>query len=80
MLARMTFDVRPPAPASFLGIQDGFGIFPPIALYILQEQVGVHPAGSTVSRQTLERHGYAVDDESEARETERMRGGGWVES
>lgn len=63
----MTCNPRPPAPATFLGIQDGFGIYPPIALYILQEQVGIHPVGSTVSRQTLERYGYFVADEPEGR-------------
>lgn len=62
----MTFDLRPLAPATFLGIQDGFGIYPSIALYILREQVGIHPAGSTVSRQTLERHGFAVNEKDEA--------------
>ena len=47
-----------PAPVRFLGIQPGFGTNPAIELYILLSSVGHHPVGSTVSRQTLERHGY----------------------
>ena len=48
------------APAQFLGIQPGFGEVSPIELYVLLSPVGHHPIGSTVSRQTLERHGYNV--------------------
>lgn len=47
-----------PAPALFLGIQPGFGEAAAIELYVLLSPVGHHPVGSTVSRQTLERHGY----------------------
>ena len=47
-----------PAPALFLGIQPGFGDVSPIELYVLLSPVGHHPVGSTVSRQTLERHGF----------------------
>jgi len=50
----------PTAPATFIGIQDGFGILPPIELYTLDAPVGIHPIGSSVSRQTLEKHGYSV--------------------
>lgn len=46
------------APALFLGIQPGFGEVAAIELYVLLSPVGHHPVGSTVSRQTLERHGY----------------------
>ena len=46
------------APALFLGIQPGFGDVSAIELYVLLSPVGHHPIGSTVSRQTLERHGY----------------------
>lgn len=49
-----------PAPAVFVGIQPGFRHLPAIELYNLTEQVGVHPAGSTVSRGTLESHGFFV--------------------
>jgi hypothetical protein len=49
-----------PAPAFFVGIQEGWGHLPSIELYNLTEDVGIHPAGSTVSRQTLEQHGYSV--------------------
>ena len=46
------------APALFLGIQPGFDNQASIELYVLVSPVGHHPIGSTVSRQTLERHGY----------------------
>jgi hypothetical protein len=46
------------APAIFLGIQPGFNHLPTIELYNLLAKVGHHPAGSTVSRKTLEDHGY----------------------
>jgi hypothetical protein len=46
------------APAIFLGIQPGFNHLPAIELYNLLAKVGHHPPGSTVSRKTLEEHGY----------------------
>lgn len=46
------------APVQFLGIQPGFRDEAAIELYILLSPVGEHPVGSTVSRRTLERHGY----------------------
>lgn len=49
------------APAVFLGVQSGFLHLPPIELFTLLVPVGEHPAGSTVSRQTLESHGYRVE-------------------
>ncbi|MBE2213163.1 MAG: hypothetical protein IAE82_04765 [Opitutaceae bacterium] len=49
------------APAVFLGIQPGFLHLPPIELFNLLAPVGEYPIGSTVSRQTLESHGYRVD-------------------
>jgi hypothetical protein len=48
------------APATFIGMQEGFGKTPPIELFTLKAPVGEHPAGSTVSRHTLERHGFFV--------------------
>lgn len=45
-------------PAIFLGIQPGYENLPPVELYNLLAPVGHHPAGSTVSRKTLEDHGY----------------------
>lgn len=48
------------APALFLGIQPGFDAYSAIELYVLLAPVGHHPVGSTVSRQTLERHGYSL--------------------
>lgn len=55
----MICETRPPAPAHFIGIQDGFGD-PPLELFTLTKPVGDHPVNSTVSRQTLERAGYEV--------------------
>lgn len=48
------------APAVFLGIQPGYLNLPSIELFNLLAPVGEFPTGSTVSRQTLERHGYRV--------------------
>lgn len=48
------------APAVYLGFQPGFKSIPGIELYNLLRPVGEHPVGSTVSRQTLESHGYVV--------------------
>jgi hypothetical protein len=60
----MTDTVHPPkpmnAPAVFLGIQPGFDTHAPIELYVLLAPVAHHPVGSTVSRQTLEKHGYSL--------------------
>ena len=49
------------APAIFLGVQPGFRHLPPIELFNLLAPVGEYPVGSTVSRQTLESHGYRVE-------------------
>ena len=38
----------------------GFENLPAIDLYNLHVPVGVHPVGSTVSRTTLEKHGFRV--------------------
>jgi hypothetical protein len=46
--------------AVFLGIQPGFKNQPAIELYTLLAPVGHHPTGSTVSRKTLEDHGYLL--------------------
>ncbi|MFA6959912.1 MAG: hypothetical protein WC205_04070 [Opitutaceae bacterium] len=47
--------------AVFLGIQQsGVPGIPDLPLYNLTRQVGHHPAGSTVSAATLERHGYSA--------------------
>lgn len=47
-----------PAPAVFLGIQSGFGFSPDFALYNLTADIDGHPAGSTVSAETLEARGF----------------------
>lgn len=39
----------------------------PIKLYTITEQVGNHPAGSTVARETLIQHGYEVPEETGAK-------------
>jgi hypothetical protein len=44
-------------PAVYVGMQPGFRRLPAIELYTLIAPVGDHPVGSTVSRQTLEKHG-----------------------
>jgi len=50
------------AIAVYLGWQSG-GIFTQgFALYNLTQPVGIHPAGSTVSEQTLNRLGYSAPD------------------
>jgi hypothetical protein len=54
------FEPLPLAPARFIGIQDGFDLGPSIELYNLTAPVGIHPVGSSVSRETLERHGFSV--------------------
>lgn len=46
-----------PNSAIYVGLQAGFRKQPPIELYNLVAPVGKHPVGSTVSRQTLEKHG-----------------------
>ncbi|MBP8257098.1 MAG: hypothetical protein KAX37_07205 [Opitutaceae bacterium] len=51
---------RAALPAYFSGIQDGFGVVPDIELWTLTRDVGIHPAGSTLSRQTIEAHGYTL--------------------
>lgn len=48
------------APARFDGMQDCAGIMPDFELWTLTEDIEGHPAGSTVSRQTLEAKGYVV--------------------
>lgn len=59
-----------PAPARFIGVQSGFGDeFPSVDLFTLTEQVGEHPIDSTVSRQTLEGHGYHVPPRAELMKT-----------
>lgn len=48
------------APAKFVGVQDGCGVRPSFELFNLEAPVGDHPQGSTVSRSTLESHGFFV--------------------
>ena len=46
--------------ATFVGIQEGFGAIPDFELWNLLIPVGIHPEGSTVSRATIEAHGYRL--------------------
>jgi hypothetical protein len=55
------------APAIFLGFQPGINEHPGVELYNLLAPVGKHPAGSTVSRSTLERHGFKLPPLMETR-------------
>jgi hypothetical protein len=58
-------------PAIYVGRQAGFRKQPPIELYNLVAPVGEHPAGSTVSRQTLEKHGVNFSPAPVARKNRR---------
>src|SRR5688572_32858809 len=51
---------RSDLPATYIGTMPGFENLPAIDLYNLHVPVGVHPIGSTVSRTTLEKHGFRV--------------------
>jgi len=53
---------RPLAPATYRFIQPGFGEVPSFDLWDLTENVPGHPAGSTVSSQTLLGLGYSLPD------------------
>lgn len=46
-------------PATFIGLQEMLR-GPPVELYNLTADIPGHPRGSTVSRQTLEAHGYKL--------------------
>ena len=59
------------APATYIGTLPGFRNLPAIELYNLTAQVGEHPPGSTVSRRTLEQHGYAPPPASGSRSQSR---------
>jgi len=61
-------------PAIFVGLQAGFRQQPPIELYNLVAPVGEHPAGSTVSRQTLEKHGVSFSPAPLVRKSRRNSG------
>ena len=61
-------------PAIYVGLQAGFRQQPPIELYNLVAPVGEHPAGSTVSRQTLEKHGVSFSPAPHARKSRRGAG------
>jgi len=59
---------RPPAPAIFMGYlaDNRSRLRQPLELWNLTEDIPGHPQGSTVSRKTLEKAGYAVLPPSEA--------------
>lgn len=52
--------VRQPAPAVWMGTQSGAGLVPDLDLYDLTADIEGHPAGSTVSGQTLVAAGYSL--------------------
>ncbi len=52
--------VHAAAPFVFIGVQDCGGIVPDFALYNLLVDVPGHPAGSTVSEDTLRKLGFLV--------------------
>ena len=58
---------KPPAPAIYAGTQEGFGTIPPFRLYNLTANIPGHPAGSTVSDQTLLAAGYRLPVSVQAR-------------
>ena len=58
-------------PAVYIGTQPGFRHLPAIELYNLLVPVGEHPVGSTVSRTTLERHGWMLPKAPSNRATKR---------
>jgi len=58
------------AVAYYHGWQDGFGVAAGFALYNLTQPVGIHPKGSTVSEQTLNRLGYSAPDMYAGRSTD----------
>ncbi len=49
---------RPQAPAVYCGWQKGTALIPGFEVWILVRDIEGHPAGSSVSRQTLELAGY----------------------
>ncbi len=51
---------RSTLPAYFSGIQEGIAHIPDVELWTLTEPVGIYPVGSTLSRQTIESHGYVL--------------------
>ena len=57
-----TVSQRPPAPAIFVGYlaDNKSRLRQPLELWNLTEDIPGHPQGSTVSRKTLEKAGYAV--------------------
>jgi hypothetical protein len=61
-------------PAIYVGLQAGFRQQPPIELYNLVAPVGEHPAGSTVSRQTLEKPGVNFPPAPQGRKSRRGSG------
>ena len=58
--------LKPLAPATFLGVQEGWGSLPPIELWNLTADLEGHPVGSTVSRETIEALGYYLSPAPEA--------------
>jgi hypothetical protein len=59
MVAGPSGRVRPAAPAVYAGWQPGTRHHPGFEIWTLTRDIAGHPAGSSVSRQTLELAGFA---------------------
>jgi hypothetical protein len=57
------FTARPLAPATFTGVMKLDGL-PAIELFNLTKEVAGQPIGSTVSRDTIERAGFYLPEQS----------------
>lgn len=88
MVAKVS-QFREPAPAVWLGTQSGCGVAADVDLYNLTAPIEGHPAGSTVSGQTLIAAGYTLPAKVPAlprtaapvlvyREVVRHPAGGWT--
>jgi len=55
---------RPVAPARFIGTQQGYGMVPDFDLWNLTADLPGHPTDSTVSSETLLKHGYRLPEKS----------------
>lgn len=58
------------AVAYYKGWQFGFGACKGFALYNLSVPVGIHPEGSTITEETLNRYGYSAPDIYAGRSTD----------
>ncbi len=52
--------LKPIAPAKFHAVQSGMDVMPDFELWNATAPIGRYPAGSTLSRETIEAEGYYV--------------------